>query len=82
MSNQLSVQTKNVRNSALSSVYGKAVVLTGAALPLFAHAELDMAAAETQLGLGLAAVGALGAAKLAPAALSWVWSLVTRVAQR
>lgn len=47
-----------------------------------AHANLDMSEGTTQLALGLAAVGALGAAKLAPAALSWVWTMVTRVAQR
>lgn len=47
-----------------------------------AHANLDMSKGEEQLALALVAVGALGAAKLAPAALSWVWSLVTRVAQR
>lgn len=48
-----------------------------------AHAEaLDMSQGTTQLALGLAAVGALGAAKLAPSALSWVWSLVTRNASR
>lgn len=43
---------------------------------------LDMTSATTQLGLALAAVAALGAAKMAPAALSWVWSLLVRVAQR
>lgn len=49
-----------------------------------AHADdtLDMDKASAQLGLGLAAIGALGAAKLAPAALTWVWGLVTRYAQR
>ena len=48
-----------------------------------AHAEaLDMSDATTQLALGLAAVGAIGAAKLAPAALTWVWSLVTGAAKR
>lgn len=47
-----------------------------------AHAEVDTASAITQLGYALAAVAALGAAKLAPAALTWVWSLVTRTASR
>jgi hypothetical protein len=48
-----------------------------------AHAEgIDLASATTQLGYGLAAVGALGALKVAPAALSWVWGMVTRNAAR
>ena len=48
-----------------------------------AHAEgIDLSSATTQLAYGLAAVGALGALKVAPAALSWVWSMVTRNAAR
>lgn len=47
-----------------------------------AHANLDLSNAETQLGYALAGIGALGALKVAPAALSWVWSLVTRNAAR
>lgn len=43
---------------------------------------LDMSSATAQLGLALAAIGALGAAKLAPAALVWVWSIITRTASR
>lgn len=79
--NEMSVQTKNVQ-SLLGSTYNKLLVAGAFALPLVANANLDMGEATTQLGLGLAAVGALGAAKLAPAALSWVWSMVTRVASR
>lgn len=54
------------------------------ALAATAHADggLDMGTATTQLGYGLAAVGALGALKVAPAALSWVWGMVTRNAAR
>lgn len=47
-----------------------------------AHAALDMSQGTEQLALGLAAVGALGAAKLAPSALVWVWGLVTGTARR
>lgn len=47
-----------------------------------AHANLDMTKGTEQLGLALAAIGLLGAAKLAPAALSWVWAIVTRNASR
>ena len=62
-----------------AAVTGLAVVSTSA----FANSGgLDMTSATTQLGLALGAVAALGAAKMAPAALSWVWSLLTRVAQR
>lgn len=61
-----------------TAVTGLAVVSTSA----FAADAIDMTSATTQLGLALGAVAALGAAKMAPAALSWVWSLLTRVAQR
>lgn len=60
-----------------------AVVGTGlVASSAFANDALDMTSATTQLGLALAAIGALGAAKLAPAALVWVWSIITRTASR
>lgn len=60
-----------------------AVVGTGlVASSAFANGALDMSSATTQLGLALAAIGALGAAKLAPAALVWVWSIITRTASR
>ena len=60
-----------------------AVIGTPIVLATAAHAEgLDMGNATTQLGYGLAAVGAIGAAKLAPAALTWVWSLITGTAKR
>ena len=59
------------------------MVATPVILASSAHAEgLDMGDGVTQLALGLAAVGAIGAAKLAPAALTWVWSLVTQNAKR
>ena len=80
--NQVVVVEKNGK-TFLKSAHNKLLVGAAAALPLVAMAEpLDMTEATTQLGLGLAAVGALGAAKLAPAALSWVWGMVTRVASR
>lgn len=61
-----------------------AVIGTPIVLATAAHADggLDMGSATTQLGYGLAAVGAIGAAKLAPAALTWVWSLITGTAKR
>ena len=61
-----------------TAVSGLAVASTSA----FANGTISMEAATTQLGYALAAVGALGAAKMAPAALSWVWSLLGREAQR
>lgn len=73
---------------ALTQKYQKAVnttavVATGlVASSAFANGALDMSSATTQLGLALAAIGALGAAKLAPAALVWVWSIITRTASR
>lgn len=73
--------------SALKRGYNRAanavlVVGTPVILATSAHAEIDLSSATTQLGYGLAAVGALGALKVAPAALSWVWSMVTRNAAR
>lgn len=66
----------------LKSRYNQALVVVAAGLPLFAHAEVDMTAATAVLVSATAAVGALGAAKVAPAALTWVWSLVTGMAKR
>lgn len=75
--------------SALKRVYnrvvnGAAVVAVPVVVATSAHAAdgIDLSTATTQLGYGLAAVGALGALKVAPAALSWVWSMVTRNAAR
>ena len=47
-----------------------------------APAAIDMSEATGTLVLALAAIGALGAAKIAPAALTWVWSMVTGMAKR
>lgn len=67
----------------LKSRYNQVLVGTVAAVPFFANAaEIDTSAVITTIGLGAAAVGALGAAKIAPAALTWVWSLVTGMAKR
>lgn len=71
---------------SLKTKYHKAVNATAigavALSSTFAHATLDISEGTTQLALGLAAVGGLGAAKLAPSALAWVWALVTRNASR
>lgn len=81
-----SVQTITVREKngrTFLSTYNKVLVGAAAATPLFAFADgLDMSSATTQFALGLAAIGALGAAKLAPSALTWVWGLVTGNARR
>lgn len=73
----------------LREKYNSAVNYTAITTLLLASASafanggpLDMSSATTQLGLALAAIGALGAAKIAPAALVWVWSIVTRAASR
>ena len=64
-------------------VDGVVVVAVPVVLAVPAHAEgIDLGPATTQLGYGLAAVGALGALKVGPSALSWVWSMVTRNASR
>lgn len=69
--------------SRFNTSYNKLLVGSVAVLPLFAHAEaIDTSGVVTTLGLAVAAVGALGAAKLAPAALTWVWSLVSGMAKR
>lgn len=77
------VSTEVKTPSKFNASYNKLLVGAAAAAPLFAMAEpLDMTDGVTQLGLAVAAVGALGAAKVAPAALTWVWSLVTGMARR
>lgn len=74
---------RNVKKMYQKAVNTVALVATPLVLATSAHAEgLDMSDGVTQLALGLAAVGAIGAAKLAPSALTWVWSLVTSTAKR
>ncbi len=68
--------------SKFTSRYNQLLVGAAASVPLFAMAEVDMTAATAVLVSATAAVGALGAAKVAPAALTWVWSLVTGMAKR
>lgn len=83
MESQVVLVKKNGRWTYQRIVNGVAVVLAPVALTATAHAEgLDMSQGTTQLALALAAIGALGAAKLAPAALTWVWGIVTRTASR
>lgn len=66
---------KSVNAVAVGSV---AVVSSSA----FAADALDISKGVEQLVLALAAIGALGAAKLAPSALAWVWSKVNSTASR
>jgi len=69
----------------LSLLKNKIAVVAVASAPLSAFAvetAIDTTSVVSTLGLAVAAVGALGAAKLAPAALTWVWSLVTGMAKR
>lgn len=74
---------------ALNQKYQKTVNyvgLTGVTLAstsaFAAENGLDMSSTVTLLGGAVAAVAALGAAKMAPAAIMWVWGLLTRAAQR
>lgn len=77
------MKQRNFKKTYQKVVNYAALAVTPVVLATSAHAEpLDMSDATTQLALGLAAVGAIGAAKLAPAALTWVWSLVTGAAKR
>lgn len=77
------MQTTKKWSLSTSGAYNKAIVVLSVSIPTLAFAEgLDLSPAQTQLGYALAAVGALGALKVAPAALSWVWSMVTRNASR
>lgn len=82
LENHENVVVESRGRTALKSRYNQVLVGVGASLPLLAMAEVDMTDATTQIALGVAAVGALGAAKMAPAALTWVWSLVTGMAKR
>lgn len=83
MDNQVLIVESRGR-TMLKSRYNQVLVGTVAAVPFFANAAegIDTSAVITTIGLGAAAVGALGAAKIAPAALTWVWSLVTGMAKR
>lgn len=77
------MQKRTFKQRYQRAVNAVALLGTPVVLATSAHAEgLDMSDGTTQLALGLAAVGAIGAAKLAPAALTWVWSLVTSTAKR
>lgn len=77
------MKQRNFKKTYQKVVNYAALAATPVVLATSAHAQgLDMSDATTQLALGLAAVGAIGAAKLAPAALTWVWSLVTGAAKR
>ena len=81
--NVMIVQEKNGKTFLQrAAVVGSAVVVIGTANSNAAAGALDMADATTTLVLALAAIGALGAAKIAPAALTWVWSIVTGMAKR
>ncbi len=75
-------QPKTLKQRYHTAINRAAVVIVPVAFAASAHAELDMSEGATQLALGLAAVGAIGAAKLAPSALTWVWNLVTQNAKR
>ena len=85
---QTSNQPQNTQPKTLKQRYNQAVnraavVIVPVAFAASAHADgLDMSNGVTQLALGLAAIGAIGAAKLAPSALTWVWNLVTQNAKR
>lgn len=71
--------------SRLASKLGNAsLVVATVIMASAAHAEagLDVAAGVTELGYAAAAVGLLGAAKIAPSALMWTWGMVTRMASR
>lgn len=71
---------------ALKAKYQKSVNAVGigavAVASASAHASLDVSQGTEQLVLALAAIGSLGAAKLAPSALAWVWSKVNSTASR
>lgn len=84
MSENQVVVTENRGRLSLKSRYNQVVIGAVAAVPLFANAAegIDTTAVLATIALGAAAVGALGAAKIAPAALTWVWSLVTGMAKR
>lgn len=61
---------------------GTAGVIAMSAISANAAEAIDMSEATGTLVLALAAIGALGAAKIVPAALTWVWSMVTGMAKR
>ena len=78
---QVTVKPKTSRyNKALG--FASVGVMSVATVSANAAEALDMTEASSYLVLAIAAIGALGAAKIAPAALTWVWSIVTGMAKR
>lgn len=81
--NEIIVQEKRGKTFLVrSAAVGSAVMVACIGTANAASDTLNMSEATTTLGFALAAVGALGAAKIAPAALTWVWSIVTGMAKR
>jgi hypothetical protein len=80
--NQVNTPIVVVKKSRFGNALTAGVLAMSAIGANAAPAAIDMADATGTLVLALAAIGALGAAKIAPAALTWVWSMVTGMAKR
>lgn len=86
MDNQLQVVEQNGKTTLKNRV-GRALAVGAVTLaPVAAFAEAPAAPnvteAVTYIGLAVVAIGAIGAAKMIPAAATWLWSALTGTVKR
>lgn len=85
MDNQLQVVEQNGKTTLKNRV-GQALAVgavTLAPVAAFAAPEApDVTEAVTYIGLAVVAIGAIGAAKMIPAAATWLWSALTGTVKR
>lgn len=62
--------------------YGMATVAVTAPAVSFAADAPDVSEVVSYLGLAVAAIGAIGAAKMIPAAATWLWSTLSGAVKR
>lgn len=74
------------KQSRYQRVVNTVAVSVVAASPLVAFADTpaapDVSSVVSYLGLAVAAIGAIGAAKMIPAAAIWLWSTLTGAVRR
>lgn len=85
MDNQLQVVEQNGKTT-LKNRAGQALAVGAVSLaPVAAFAAADapdVTEAVTYIGLAVVAIGAIGAAKMIPAAATWLWSALTSTVKR
>lgn len=84
MDNQLQVVEQNGKTT-LKNRAGQALAVGAVSLApvaAFAAEAPDVTEAVTYIGLAVVAIGAIGAAKMIPAAATWLWSALTSTVKR